>query len=102
MEWMEFMFRQDEDGVIHFQGTLSIHELERLRVFLLDLLHSEQGILLSLAKVTGIDAAALQLLIAFRISLPVGRSWRVVAISEQVERILMLSGLKGELFGPGS
>lgn len=91
------IFREDEQGVIHIAGELTIHSLERLRLFLTDLLHSNKEPELSLAEVTFIDTAALQLLVAFRKSLPAGRRWRLVAVSDQVERILTLSGLKKAL-----
>jgi anti-anti-sigma factor len=91
------MFREDAQGVVHIQGELTIHGLEPLRLFLTDLLHSNKEPVLSLAEVTFIDTAALQLLVACRNSLPASRSWRVVAVSEQVERILTLCGLKKAL-----
>jgi anti-anti-sigma factor len=101
MDWMRMMFRQDEQGVVHFEGEFSIHELERLRSFLSELLQSGQDLAVSLAAVTFVDAAALQLLVAFRISLPAGRAWRVAAISKKMEQILALSGLSSVLLGQG-
>ncbi len=91
------MFREDEHGVIHIKGELTIHGLEGLRLFLTDLLQSNKEPVFSLAEVTFIDTAALQLLVACRNSLPADRPWRVVAVSDQVERILTLSGLRTTL-----
>jgi anti-anti-sigma factor len=91
------MFREDEHGVIHVKGELTIHGLERLRLFLTDLLQSNKKPVFSLAEVTFIDTAALQLLVACRNSLPPDRPWKVVAVSDRVERILTLSGLKKAL-----
>ena len=97
MDRMCPMFREDAQGVVHIPGELTIHGLEPLRVFLTDLLHSDKKPLLSLAEVTFVDTAALQLLVACRKSLPASRPWRVVAVSDRVERILTLSGLKKAL-----
>ena len=91
------VFREDEQGITHISGELTVHGLERLRLFLTDLLHSNKEPVLSLAEVTFMDTAALQLLVACRKSLPAGRPLRVVAVSDQVERILSLSGLKKAL-----
>ncbi|HAA03558.1 MAG TPA: hypothetical protein DCE18_09330 [Syntrophobacteraceae bacterium] len=99
---MNLMFSVDEQGVVHIRGELTIHGLERLRLFLTDLFHSDQEpVLLSLAEVTFIDTASLQLLVACGNSLPAGRKWKVVAVSEKVEHILTLSGLRTALLGQG-
>jgi anti-anti-sigma factor len=93
------MVHQDEQGIFHLHGELSIHHLESLHQSLTDLLYSKDELVLSFAEVTFIDTAALQLLLAFRNSLPPNRIWLVVAISERMERILFLSGLKNALVG---
>ncbi len=90
---------KDEQGVMQFQGELSIHNLDSFQRVLTDMLDSDGDLILSLAEVTFMDVAALQLLLAFKNALVRNRSWRLVAVSERVERILSLSGLTTALRG---
>jgi anti-anti-sigma factor len=94
------LVRQDEQGIQHFMGELSIHNLERLRAVLLNIPETRDEVALSFASVRFMDTAALQLLIAFRISLPARVTWRVVDLSSELEKILTISGLRTALLGP--
>mgnify|MGYP001347227925 CR=1 FL=1 len=92
-----FSVSQDEHGIYHVQGELSIHELDELKGFLERSLEGGQKIVISLAKVRFIDTAALQLLIVLKRWLKPEGELRICAVSADVERILSLSGLKAAL-----
>lgn len=92
-----FSVSQDDQGIYHLKGELSIQELDDLRGFLVEALKGGQDIVISLARVSFIDIAALQLLIVFkRWCQPEGK-FLIPAASAEVENILLLSGLKTEL-----
>ncbi|MCK4388706.1 MAG: STAS domain-containing protein [Desulfobacterales bacterium] len=93
----KFNVTQDERGIYHLQGELSIHELGVLKVFLEESLKGGQEIAISLAEVRFIDTAALQLLIAFKRRLEPEVKLRICAVSAEVEDILSLCGLKTAL-----
>ena len=92
-----FSLSQDEHGIYHLRGELSIHELDDLKGFLEESLKGGQEIAISLAKVRFIDTAALQLLIAFRKRFEPEAKFRISAVSSEVEKILSLCGLKTAL-----
>jgi anti-anti-sigma factor len=92
-----FSVSQDDHGIYHLHGELSIHELDDLRGFLEQSLEEEQETAISLAKVTFIDTAALQLLIAFKKQFQPKAKLRISDISSEVEKILSLCGLKPAL-----
>jgi anti-anti-sigma factor len=91
-----FSITQDEDGTHRFQGELTIHELEEVKVFLEESLQSVKNkeIAISFAEVGFIDTAVLQLLIAFKRSIEPDTKLKISALSAEVEDILSLSGLK--------
>ncbi len=88
-----FTVRQDQNGIYHFQGEVSIHDLDEFKGFLQESLKSGHEIAISLAKVRFIDTAALQLLIAFRRRLEPDIRLRICSVSAEVEAILSLCGL---------
>lgn len=92
-----FSVSQDDHGIYHLHGELSIHELEDLRGFLEQSLEDEQETAISLAKVRFIDTAALQLLIAFKKHSQPEAKLRISDVSSEVEKILSLCGLKTAL-----
>ena len=92
-----FSVSQDDQGIYHLHGELSIHELDDLRGFLEQSLEEEQETAISLAKVRFIDTAALQLLIAFKKQFQPHAKLRISDISSEVEKILSLCGLKTAL-----
>jgi anti-anti-sigma factor len=96
------MLNRDEQGVLHLRGELSIHDLESLRQALMDLLYADEDMVLSLGETTFMDTAVLQLLLAFRNSLPPDRNFQVVGVSEKAEQLLCLSGLRMALLGQGN
>jgi anti-anti-sigma factor len=95
------MVHLDEQGILHLTGELSIHTLEPLHQSLTDMLYSNEELIVSFAGVDFMDTAVLQLLLAFRRSLPPSRTWLVVGVSEKMEQILSLSGLRTALLGYG-
>ena len=90
----KFDVRQEKDGSYHVHGDLTIHELEELRGFLESILKDRQEVSLSLAAVSFVDTAALQLLIAYRKRFAPETRLRVSDVSPEVEYVLSLSGLK--------
>ena len=92
-----FSVSQDDHGIYHLHGELSIHELDDLRGFLEQSLEGEQETAISLAKVGFIDTAALQLLIAFKKHSEPEAKLRISDVSSEVEKILSLCGLKTAL-----
>lgn len=92
-----FSVRQDEQGTYQLEGELSIHDLEELRAFLDNSLKGGQEIAISLSEVRYIDTAALQLLIAFMRKFESDVKLRISAVSNEVEDILSLNGLKAAL-----
>jgi anti-anti-sigma factor len=92
-----FSVSQDDHGIYHLHGELSIHELDDLRGFLERFLEEEQETAISLAKVRFIDTAALQLFIAFKKQFQPDAKLRISDISSEVEKILSLCGLKTAL-----
>ena len=89
-----FSVKQDEQGIYHFEGELSIHALDHLKDFLDKSLKGGQEIAISLAKVRFIDTAALQLLIAFKKRFEPEVKLKISEVSSEVENILSLCGLK--------
>jgi anti-anti-sigma factor len=92
-----FDVRQDDDGIYHLQGELTIHDLDALGGFLEKSLKGGQQIAISLDKVKFVDTAALQLLIAYKKRFAPEARLRISAVSAEVEEILSLSGLKAAL-----
>lgn len=92
-----FSISQDEQGVYHLEGELSIHDLEELKGFLEGFRKDEKEVTISFEKVRFIDTAALQLLIVFKTRLEPEVKLRISAVSGEVEKILSLSGLKTAL-----
>jgi anti-anti-sigma factor len=92
-----FSVSQDDQGIYHLEGELSIHELDELKAFLEGSVKGAQEVPVSLAKVRFIDTAALQLLIAFKQRLEPEVKLRISAVSAEVEDILYLCGLKTAL-----
>ena len=92
-----FSVNQDPDGVYHFQGELSIHELERLKAFLDDALKWGNEIAISLSDVRFIDTAALQLLICFKRHVEPATKFKISSVSGEVDTILTLCGLRKAL-----
>ena len=92
-----FTVSQDDHGIYHLHGELSIHELDDLKGFLEQSLEDEQETAISLARVTFIDTAALQLLIAFKKQSQPEVTLRISDVSSEVEKILSLCGLKTAL-----
>jgi anti-anti-sigma factor len=97
MSAKNFSVSQDDHGIYHLHGQLSIHELDDLRGFLEESLKGEQEIVISLAKVRFIDTAALQLLIAFKKRFQPEAKLRISDVSSEVEKVLSLCGLKTTL-----
>jgi anti-anti-sigma factor len=97
MSAKNFSVSQDGQGVYHLEGELSIHELDKVKVFLEESLKGVGEVSLSLAKVRFIDTAALQLLIAFKRRLEPGVKLKISSVSDEVEDILSLCGLKASL-----
>ena len=89
-----FSIKQDEQGIYHIEGELSIHVLDHLKDFLDKSLEGGQKIVISLSKVSFIDTAAIQLLIAFKKRFDPEVKLQISAISPEVENILSLCGLK--------
>jgi len=92
-----FSINQDDQGIYHLEGELSIHELDELKAFLEESVKDAREVPISLAKVRFIDTAALQLLIAFKRRLEPEVKLRIAAVSAEVEDILILCGLKSAL-----
>ena len=92
-----FSVSQDEDGIYHLDGELSIHELGDVRGFLEQSLEDEEETVISLAKVKFVDTAALQLLIAIKKHSQPETKLRISDVSSEVENILSLCGLKTAL-----
>ena len=92
-----FSISQDDQGIYHLEGELSIHDLDELKAFLEGSVKDTQEIPISLAKIRFIDTAALQLLIAFKRLLEPEVKLRISAVSDEVEDILSLCGLKSAL-----
>jgi anti-anti-sigma factor len=97
MDARNFSVSQDEHGVYHLKGELSIYELSELRNFLEGSVKAGQELTISLAEVRFIDTVALQLLIAFKRRKEPKVDLRISDLSSEVEGILSLSGLKTAL-----
>ena len=89
-----FSVKQDDQGIYRFEGELTIHGLDYLNDFLDKSFKGVQEIAISLAEVTFIDTAALQLLIAFKKRFEPEVKMKISEISSEVEIILSLCGLK--------
>ena len=94
MAAQNFSVKQDEQGIYHFEGEVSIHALDYLKDFLEKSFKGGQDISISLAKVRFVDTAALQLLIAFKKRFEPEIKLKISDISSEVEHILSLCGLK--------
>ena len=99
MSTKRFSVSQDEDGIHHLKGELSVHDLDEIRSFLDHCLSrgKEKEIVMSLEKIRFMDTAALQLLIAFKKALAPGTRLRISHVSAEVEGILSFCGLKTAL-----
>lgn len=95
----DFTVIRDESGVYHINGQLSIYQVDKLKDFLDDVLRARTELSLSLANVTFIDTAALQLLIAFRSSIQGRVKFQITSVSSEIEKMLTLSGLGAALLG---
>lgn len=93
-----FTARRDEDGRYYLEGELSIHVLDQFKKFLVSALESgDKSLFVSLKNISFIDTACLQMLLVFKKSLEPGGVLRVTEVSDEVEKILSLSGLKAAL-----
>ena len=92
--------QRDKDGIYLLQGELSIHWLDQLKDFLERTVRTgEAEMFFSLEKVRFVDTASLQLFLAFKRMVEPDRRFRIISVSPEVERILVLSGLKPLLLG---
>ncbi len=85
------------DGVFQIDGELTIHDIEDLNRFLDDHLGRSSKIMLNLSKVFYADMASLQLLIAFKKALKPEVEWKITELSQELEMILKVSGLRNVL-----
>ena len=99
MSQQDFTVTRDELGVYHLEGQLCIYQLEKLKDFLDDLLKAHLEVNLSLEDVTLVDAAALQLLIAFRNASRARIKVHILSISAEIEKVLTISGLGAAFLG---
>lgn len=99
MEEQDFMVTQDEFGVYHLKGQMSIYQAEKIKDFLDDLLKARTELTLSLGDVTHIDTAALQLLIAFKNSTQGRLKLHITSVPAEIEKLLTISGLSLSLLG---
>lgn len=99
MTEQDFMVTQDEFGIYHLKGQLTIYQVEKLKDFLDDLLKSCTAVTLSLDGVTLLDTAALQLLIAFRKSCAGRMKLEITSVSPETDKLLTISGLGTALLG---
>lgn len=95
----DFTVTQDEDGVYHFKGELSIFHIEKLKDFLDDLLGMGKSTVISLEALAFADGAALQLLVAFMRSARSRMNVQISALSPEIQKILAVSGLDTALLG---
>ena len=89
-----FKISQDSAGVFRIDGELTIHDIENLKSFLDNHLSRAKKISLDLGKVTYVDTASLQLLIAFRKALKPEIEWEITELSPELDMILNISGLR--------
>jgi anti-anti-sigma factor len=88
-----FSINQDVDGTYLFKGELTIHDLDYLKDFLESSVARSKKVSISMADVEFADTASLQLLVAFKKSLR-NKEWKITALSDEMEKILTISGLK--------
>jgi anti-anti-sigma factor len=93
----DFSVVQDQSGIFHIDGELTISQAEKFKDFLGDLLEKRRSIRLSLEGVTFLDTSALQLLISFRNALAPHARLQIIQTSPDVDKILALSGLASAL-----
>lgn len=89
-----FSVTQDVDGTYLFKGELTIHDLDYLKDFLESSAARSKKVAVSFAEVSFVDTAALQFLAAFRRFVKKDKQWEVTGLSEEMEKILAVSGLK--------
>ena len=97
MSTKRFSVSQDDHGIYHLKGELSVHDLDEIRSFLDHCVNRGQEIPISMEKVRFIDTAALQLLIAFKKHLDPRKQLTILAVSAEVDEILSFCGLKTAL-----
>jgi anti-anti-sigma factor len=95
----DFSVTQDEFGVYHLKGQLSIYQVEKLKDFLDDLLGSRKEVTLALDEVSLIDTAALQLIIAFGNTSHKHVKVQIASVSAEVDKVLTISGLGAAFLG---
>jgi anti-sigma B factor antagonist len=89
----------DDTNTLALDGELTIYRAAELKPTLLDALSAARGLTLSLAAVTEIDSAGVQLLIMLKqAALAGGRTLRLVAHSQAVLEVFELLDL-GAYFG---
>ncbi|MCD6255934.1 MAG: STAS domain-containing protein [Deltaproteobacteria bacterium] len=90
---MRTVFNVDKKGDVYkFSGEIDIYDLEEFHRILDELLPKET-ILLDFKEVVSMDAAALQLLVSFRKSLPKKSTFKIIGLHPSLEKILTISGL---------
>ena len=92
-----FSVTQEVDGTYVLGGELTIHDLDYLKDFLESSTERASRLTLSLAEVSFIDTASLQFLIAFKRWMGKEKVLTIKAVSPEVEKILTVSGLHGQL-----
>ena len=97
MAEQNFSVSKDENNIYHFDGEISIHDLEAFKDFLEESHKDCLELILNFDKVKFIDTAAIQLLVVFKKWLEPGVKLRLSSLSGEVENILALCGLKTAL-----
>ena len=92
-----FTVTQDVDGTYLFKGELTIHDLDYLKDFLESSLARSRKVAVSFSEVSFADTATLQFLTAFRRHVKKSKQWEVAGLSEEMEKILTVSGLRAHI-----
>ena len=86
-----------EGQEVKFAGDLTIHILEGLMKKLDEIIDkAKKDITINFKKVTSIDCASLQLLLAFKKSIEKKVSVKIINIHPNVARVFKISGLERE------
>ena len=92
-----FNVTQDVDGTYLFKGELTIHDLDYLKDFLESSAARSKKMAVNFSEVSFVDTATLQFLAAFRRHVKKNKQWEVMGLSEEMEKILAVSGLRAHV-----
>ena len=88
-----FELTTSKDSTVHITGELLIHDVEEFYNITQELLNNNSPATFDLSGLTNIDVSALQVFLSYKRSLQEESKFAICAASDEVKKIIKLTGL---------